>query len=255
VNAIPGVVAQIVVDGAVVQTSAAPGSVVGPLALGAGRHVLELRSGSSVVVNAQFSVAGGASLDVVAHRAADQRMTPLITVFRNDLSPVGPGKARLVVSHVAVAEPADIRLDRKPYFRNVANAESLSLTVPAGGYSLDVVPTAGVARSILAPVRVLLTSGTLTRVFAYGDPAQNTSDAIVQILKVPVVGAGAPSSVSTGDGGQAADQVLGSPTRPWNLIAVGVVSTGLVAVLLTGVTAARRGALRGDRFLRVRPRA
>src|SRR5512135_1397710 len=89
VNAIAGTTAQVVVDGAVVRASAAPGSVVGPLSLVPGQHVIELRSGAATVVSARFSLAGRESLDVVAHRAADQAMTPLVTVFRNDMAPVG----------------------------------------------------------------------------------------------------------------------------------------------------------------------
>lgn len=249
VNAISGTTAQVVVDGSVVQASAAPGSVTGPLPLPPGQHVLELRSGSSVVVSARFTVAAGDNLDVVAHRAADAAMTPLITVFRNDLSAVGPGKTRLVVSHVAVAEPADIRVNGKPYFRNVANAESLSVVVPAGAYSVDVVPTATASKSILAPVKVSLAAGTLTRVFAYGNPDQGTSDAIVQVLRVPVVGAGRPSSVHTGDGGQAAADLVSSPAGRW-----GVIGAGVVGFALAGLAGTRSGAARGAQLLRSRPR-
>jgi hypothetical protein len=250
VNALAGTTAQVVVDGAVVQASAGPGTVVGPLALTPGQHVLQLRSGSSAVVTARFSVSARESLDVVAHRAADQAMTPLITVFRNDLSPVGPGKARLVVSHVAVAEPADIRVDGKPYFRNVANAESLSVVVPARRYSLDVVPTATAGKSILAPVRVSLAAGTLTRVFAYGNPEQDSSAAIVQVLKVPVVGAGAPSSVHTGDGGQAAQELVTSPAGAWALVAAGA-----IGATAAGVAGVRQGAARSGRLLGSRSRS
>jgi hypothetical protein len=249
VNAIAGTTAQVVVDGSVVQASAAPGTVVGPLTLTDGSHVLELRSETAAVVSARFTVASGENLDVVAHRAADVAMTPVITVFRNDLSAVGPGKTRLVVSHVAVAEPADIRLNDKPYFRNVANAESLSVVVPAGSYSLDVVPTAATGKTVLAPVRVAAAPGTLTRVFAFGNPDQNTSDAIIQVLKVPVVGAGKPSSVHTGDGGQAAEASVASPARTW-----GLVGATLAGFALAGVAGTRSGAARSARLLRSRPR-
>lgn len=248
VNAIAGATAQVLLDGSVAQESAAPGSVIGPLALRSGQHVLELRSGSSTVVSARFTVASGESLDVVAHRAADAAMSPVITVFRNDLSPVGPGKTRLVVSHVAVAEPADIRLDGRPYFRNVANAESLSVVVPAGSYSLDVVPTAATGKSILAPVRVTAGPGSLTRVFAYGNPEQDSSDAIVQVLEVPVSGAGTPSSVHTGDGGQAADELVASPLRAW-----GLAGACVVGFVLAGLAGTRSGAARSARLLGSRP--
>lgn len=248
VQAIAGTTAQVSVDGTVVQAAAPAKSVIGPLQLSPGQHVVELTSGSTVVVSARFTVSAGDNLDVVAHRAADTAMTPLITVFRNDLSAVGPGKTRLVVSHVAVAEPADIRVDGKPYFRNVANAESLSVVVPAGSYSLDIVPTATANKNILAPVRISLAPGTLTRVFAIGNPEDNTSDAIVQVLKVPVVGAGAPTSVHTGDGGQAAG-FAGSATRTWSLMGAAVIGLGLA-----GLTGARLGSARSARIIGSRPR-
>jgi len=250
VNALAGTTTQVVLDGAVARASADPGAVIGPLKLTAGQHVLELRSGLTAVVSARFTVAGGENLDVVAHRASDVAMTPVITVFRNDLSSVGPGKARLVVSHVAVAPPADIRVNGNPYFRNVANAESLSVVVPAGSYSLDVVPTVGAGKTILAPVRVSAAAGTLTRVFAYGSPEQSSSGAIVQVLKVPVVGAGKPSSVHTGDGGQAADEFVASPTRTWGLVGAAVVGFGLA-----GLAGTRSGSAASARVLRSRPRS
>jgi hypothetical protein len=249
VNALAGTSAQVVLDGSVTRASADAGSVIGPLNLTAGQHVLELRTGSTAVVSARFTVAAGENLDVVAHRAADVAMTPVITVFRNDLSSVGPGKSRLVVSHVAVAPPADIRVNGKPYFRNVANAESLSVVVPAGSYSLDVVPTVAAGKTILAPVRVSVATGTLTRVFAYGNPEQSTAGAIVQVLKVPVVGAGKPSSVHTGDGGQAADELVASSGRTWGLVGAAVCGFGLA-----GLAGARSGSAASARVLRSRPR-
>ena len=250
VYVVHGIVAStvsIVIDGSVVQAAVAPKSVVGPLTLAAGKHVIELRAGAVSLASAQFSVTAGDSLDVVAHRASDQAMTPVITVFRNDLSAVGPGKTRLVVSHVAVAPPADIRVDGKPFFRNVANGESLSLVVPAKTYSVDVVPTAG-GSPILAPVRVGLKAGFLTRVFAIGSVADSSTDAIVQNLPVPVVGAGAPRSVHTGDGGQAADSLVGAGRPLWTMVALGLgFGLGVTALLGTARGPGRLAAVTGSR--------
>lgn len=230
VQALAGTTADVLVDGSLVRAAATPKTVIGPLWLAAGQHVVRLRSGGSGLVSARFTVVGGGSLDVVAHRAADTRTTPVVTVFANDLSPVAPGKTRLVVSHVAVAEPADIRVDGRPFFRNVADGESLSLVVPARPYTLDVVATASGSRSILAPARVTLGAGTLTRVFAFGDPDAKTSDAIVQVLRVPVVGAGRPTVVHTGDGGQAAQQLVSRRTAPWPALVLGTGVLGLASV-------------------------
>ena len=69
-------------------------------------------------------------------------------------------------------------------------------------------PVAG-GGTILRPVRLTLKAGTLTRVFAVGDPSNGTADAVVQVLPVGVAGSGVPTSVHTGDGGQAADEVVG----------------------------------------------
>jgi hypothetical protein len=248
VHGIPGATASISVDGSVVQAAAAPKSVIGPLQLSPGQHIADFKVGSTTLVSARFSVSAGESLDVVAHRAADKPGTPVITVFRNDLSSVGPGKTRLVVSHVALAEPSDIRVDGKPFLRNVANGESLSLVVPAKEYSLDVVSTATGARTILAPVKIALQAGTLTRVFAIGNPDEKTMDAIVQVLKVPVVGAGQPKFVHTGDGGQAADQVIGSG-RPLQVGMAGLAG----ALVLATVAGAVRGSVRSVRVTGSRP--
>jgi len=91
VHGIVGSTATISVDGSTVREQAAAKSVVGPLKLAPGQHVVELRDGTSVLVTARFTVTAGDSLDVVAHRASDAAMSPVVTVFRNDLSAVGPG--------------------------------------------------------------------------------------------------------------------------------------------------------------------
>jgi hypothetical protein len=245
VQGLVGTSVDVDVDGKVVARDARAKDIVGPLDLAAGQHVVTLRNGNETVATARFSVAAGASIDVVAHLTADADREPQIMVFRNNLQPVGPGKTRLVVSHTAVAPPADIRIDGRPFFRNVAPGESLSLVVPARTYSVDVVPSSGGAR-ILPPVDLTVRAGTLTRVFAIGDPAAGTADAIVQVLPVAVTGSGRPSSVPTGDGGQAADEILGAAggmRTPAVAAALGLGGVLLLAGALR--TPGARGALRG----------
>ncbi len=208
-NAVVGSPADVVIDGQDVHPALAPKAFLGPLRVTAGKHVITLLTASGALAKASFTVAAGASVDVVAHRMADSAMSPAVTVFPNSTAPVGPGKARLVVSHVAVAPPADIRVDGAALFRNVANGESLSLVVPAKAYSVDIVPTATTGPEILAPVRLSVRAGTLTRVFAVGNPADGSADAVVQVISVPVVGSGTPRLVRTGDGGQAATSFVG----------------------------------------------
>jgi len=221
VHAILGTPVDVDVDGRRFADAARPKSVLGPLTLTAGRHVVVLRSGTRTVTTASFLVPAGRSIDLVAARAADTAQSPRVVVFRNDLDPVGRGKTRLVVAHAAVAPPADVRLDGSVLFRDVASGESLTLLVPAKSYTVDAVPVAG-GGAVLDPVELSLKAGTLTRVFAVGDPSAGTADAVVQVLKVDVVGSGVPKRVPTGDGGQAADEVVGAPAvPPWVAVAAG----------------------------------
>jgi hypothetical protein len=234
VHAILGETVDVFVDGKNVCPDAAPKTVVGPLKLAAGSHRLQLKGASGVLLTSKFTVKAGTSADVVAYRAADSAGTPSAMVFPNNKKAIGPGKSRLVVSHVAAAPPADIKVDGKPVFRNVANGESLWLDVPAKTYSVEVVPTTGGA-PILKTVSLTLKAGTLTRVFAIGDPGAGTADAIVQAVPIPVVGAVKPRSVHTGDGGQAAELfVTAGPLSTRSSLAIAVLGLLLLAASRVG---------------------
>ncbi|MDQ1294033.1 MAG: hypothetical protein QG608_1916 [Actinomycetota bacterium] len=204
VHGVMGAKADVLVDDRTVAVAASSRKIVGPLSLAPGSHVLTLRDATETITAARFTVPAGDSIDVVAHRRSDSTRAPAVTVFANDRSAVGEGKARLVVSHLAVAPPSDIRVNGKPVFRNVVNGESLSLVLPARTYTVDIMPTVGTGQPVLDPVRIDLKAGTLTRLFAVGDPAARTVDAVVQELPLPRGLAAVPEKVSTGDGGQAA---------------------------------------------------
>ena len=89
-------------------------------------------------------------------------------------------------------------------FANVANGESLTLTVPAGSYTVDIVPTAATAPVVFGPVTLPVKAASLTRVFAIGVAATGSMDAVVQVLPLTARGSGIPpASVNAGDGGQA----------------------------------------------------
>jgi hypothetical protein len=239
VHGILGTPLSVDVDGRRIADAAAPKTVLGPLTLPVGRHVVALRTGTRTLTSASFEVQAGRSIDVVAHRAADPAQTARVVVFRNDLSPVGRGRTRLVVAHTAVSPPVDVRVDGSVLFRDVASGEALSLLVPAKTYTVDVVPVTG-SDTVLRPVRLTLKAGTLTRVFAVGNPSSGTADAVVQVLPVGVAGSGVPASVPTGDGGQAADEVVGrGPGRTF----LGTLAGGLfVLALLARALPGRPGA-------------
>ncbi len=238
VHGIVGVPADVLLDGRPVANSAAPKTVIGPLRLPPGNHVVTLRNGTATVVSARFAVTAGTSIDVVAHRSADASRAGVVTVFVNDLEPVGPGKTRLVVSHVAVAPPADIQVDGTALFRNVANGESLSVTVPAKSYRLAIVPTGG-GPQILAATGVRVQAGTLTRVFAVGDASANSAAAVVQVIEAAGQGR-TPTLVRTGDGGQAAESFVSAGRGVGSTTVFLLSLTSAVALGLAWVIVARR---------------
>jgi hypothetical protein len=232
IHGIQGQDLDIVVDDKTVASGAKPKAIVGPLKLAPGSHSVAVKKGSSDVATSTFSVKSGQSLDLVAHRQADASMAPIFTVFDNNIRAVGPGKLRLTVAHVAAAPPADIKVDGNVLFNNVANGESLTLVVPAKTYRVEVVPAASQGDAILGPVDLDTKKGTLTRVFAVGNVAQKSMDAVVHVLDVQVSGAARPSLVASGDGGQAAQSFTddGSPAVP-------VLVAGLAGGLAVGLLA------------------
>ena len=237
----------ITVDGKSVATAAPAKTIVGPLTLSAGTHSITAESPSGTgTVTASMSLAAGANVDAVIHRQVDPSKAPVVTTFPNDLSTVAAGSGRLIVAHVAAVGPADVRVDQKVLFANIANGEALTVTVPGGKYKVDIVPTATSGPVVFGPADVPVAQTALTRVFAIGVAATNSMDAVVQVLPLSARGSGAtPSTVNAGDGGQAADLVAaahGSSDRS-GLVALGVV--GVAALLLmAGRRAASRRASR-----------
>ena len=240
VQGLPGQTLDVLLDGRTVQKAAKVKTIVGPLRLASGRHVVQLRNGSAVVATTAFKVTSGSSTDLVVHSMADATMGPQITAFANDLRPVAPGKVRLAVAHTAAAPAADIRVDGAVLFRNVANSESLTLVVPAKTYSIDIVPSASAGPVILGPVTLTLKAGTLTRVFAIGSVANGTVDAIVQTIHITVIGAAAPRSVPTGDGGQTATSFVGGGL-PAPMLGAGLVTALALAIAWVGRARRRSG--------------
>jgi hypothetical protein len=203
VHALAGPAADISLDGDPIETGAQPKTIVGPLDVAPGEHVVSFTPEGASPVSASVDVGAGESADVVAHQGADPTSAAILTVFPNDLSAVAPGKARLVVAHTATVPPADIRVNGDVLFSNVANGEALTLEVPGGTYEVDIVPAATDGPVVFGPVDLAVAAEKLNRVYAFGNPEAQSMDAIVRTATLPVEGSGLPGEVQTGDGGQA----------------------------------------------------
>ncbi len=246
---VAGATMTLTLDGRQIAASAAAKRVIGPLSVTPGRHVVRaVPSGGGPAVEATVAVGSGRSVDAVVHRQVDPSAAPVITTYQNDLSKVTPGSGRISVAHTAAVGPADIRVKGKVLFENVANGEHLTLTVPAGTYPVDIVPTGATSPVVLGPVDLSVQKNALTRVFAIGVAATGSMDAIVQVLPLQPRGSGAqPGRVDAGGGGQAAALSSGAPSAggvatPTQLWAGLTLAAGSLLFAAAGLWASRRPA-------------
>jgi hypothetical protein len=84
--------------------------------------------------------------------------------------------------------------------------------VPAATYTVEIVPAGAKGPVLLGPAKLSVKAGSITRVFAIGNPKAKTMTVAVQVLATSTKAVSAvPTTVNTGTGGQA--EKLGLTTR------------------------------------------
>jgi len=205
IQGLPGKTVEVSVDGKTLARDVKTAGVVGPFKVRAGSRTLTFTDGGSTLDEKKVSLKAGSSTDLVLHLPVSASDDPMVTAFKNDLAAVPKGKAAVSVAHTAAVPPADIRVDGKVLFANVANGESLYLVVPVGTYSVDIVPAGETKPVVLGPLDLAVKGGSLNRVYAVGDPSSKTMNVAVHVISTPAMGSERPADVNTGTGGQAAD--------------------------------------------------
>jgi hypothetical protein len=203
VQGLPGKNLDVAVDGESVAEDVKTAAVAGPFKVKPGSRMVTFSEDGTTVLENTFSIKEGSKADVVAHLPASPSGDPLVTVYKYDAVKVPKGKALLVVSHVAAVPPADIRVNDQVLFANIANGESLELTVPVATYKVSIVPTGETKPVFFGPVSLTVKGGAINRVYAVGDPEKKTMNVAVHVLTAGTTGSGKPSEVNTGTGGQA----------------------------------------------------
>jgi len=204
VQGLPGQQVDVAIDGKSVATNVDTAALVGPFDVAGGARTVTITSGGETLVKRKVNVKANTSSDVVVHLPAQGDGEATITAYRNDRWSVPKDKAALTVSHTAAVPPADIQVNGKPLFTDVANGESLSLVVPVATYRVGIVPTGESKPFFFGPVELTVKGGALNRVYAIGDPTKKTMNVAVHVLTAAQLGSAAPSRVDTGTGGQAA---------------------------------------------------
>jgi hypothetical protein len=204
IQGLPGRSVDISIDDKTVARGIGTAKVAGPFTVKAGTRKVTYSDGGKVLLERVWKVRPGISQDVILHLPGTSDNTPMITVFTNDLSAVPKGKAALTVAHTARVGKADVRVDGKVLFADIANGQSLNLVVPVQTYKVAIVPAGKAAPVVLGPVTLTVKGGALNRVYAIGDPSQKTMNVAVHVIDVASTGSGRPTWVKTGTGGQAA---------------------------------------------------
>jgi hypothetical protein len=204
VQAVPGRAVEMRVDGRELHRAHA-GEVIGPVRLPAGRHVFAFVSSGGSVVRSTVWLRPGSSADVVLHRPAAVGGASLVTLFPTPTRPIRAGWARIVVAATATLVPADVRVDDRVVFANIANGESATIDVTAGRHLVALVPSGQPGPAVLGPLEFTVAAGTVTMVYAAGGPPAGAPRAIVHTMALGQDGQFTPGDVHTGSVGLARD--------------------------------------------------
>ncbi len=201
VQAVPDVSVDVTIDGRDLSKSVATGKVLGPYPLDAGKHQLDFTGAGGLSISTSVTLKAGESQDVVLHMPASVQGDPVVNSYRTPTSPINPGNARVLVAHTATVAPADVVVDGNVVFTNIANGEFATADVPAGKHVVELLPTGESGNPILGPLEVTLTAGTVTNVYAIGNPADNSMSLVAHEAPLKLTDADEPSEIDTGSAG------------------------------------------------------
>jgi hypothetical protein len=202
IQAVPGAAVDVAIDGRPVATGALVAEVLGPFDLTPGEHDVSF-SGDGMSVESTLDVAAGEASDVVLHLPADVGGDPVVHSYAAPTGPIGPGKARVMLAHTATVAPADVEVDGKTVFTNIANGEFADADVPQGTINVALLPSGSNGDPILGPLSVDLEARTLSMIYAYGNPRDGSMNVIAHTSLLSADGSVEPSRIDTGSAGLA----------------------------------------------------
>jgi hypothetical protein len=200
IQAVPKLTLSVTVDGEQDQDAVAEGTILDPLSLSEGSHEIAFSDGQQDIRSTVKVTAGGSS-DVVVHRPAEVGGTPVVSVYPTDEDPIAAGKARVLLAHTATTAPADVVVDGQTVFTNIANGEFAQGDLAAGHHVVSLLPAGVTGKPILGPLDVTLKAGTITSVYAVGNPKDGSMNVIVRTISGTASGDAPPSGVDTGSAG------------------------------------------------------
>jgi hypothetical protein len=232
-HALPGFTADVYVNGKLTLSGFKPETATDPLELPAGRYRIEIRDvgadpTSEPALAGTVTLKVGENVSIIAGLTVDG--DPQLNVFRNALTRVPPGRARLIVRNVADVASIGVRLDGKRVFGSVRHGDQQNARLePGGPYQLEATVSGDVA---IGAEDLMLQEGTVGIVYAVGSARKGTLDFMFQTIRELQ---SSPTSVLTGDGGLATPPALPA----WALATMMLAALGLGLATVLGRRRAR----------------
>jgi hypothetical protein len=234
-NAVPGLVADVWVDGERILEDVAPGALAGTLDVPAGGATLVVTDaaapddGTADAGPLDVDLHPGASATAVAH--LDAGGAPTATLFPDDASATAPGEGRLTVRHVAAAPAVDVLAGGAVVLRGLAPGQEGSVELPVGTPSITLAATE-TGEPVLGPAGVTVAEGRTSVLYAWGSLDAGT-------LASRTVGPAGPAPrAPAGPAGLVTDPV-GPDVPAWSYAVVAIAAALALAALGRG-RAARR---------------
>ena len=231
-HAVPGLTVDVYVNGERTLNNFKPGTLAGPLSLGAGTYEVAITAGDAdddsdpAIGPIDLKLKAGENYTAVAH--LEENGDPTATLFTNDISKTDAGQGRLTVRHTAAAPAVDILAGGDAVISDLSNPDEKVLDLDAGTVEAAVA-AAGDTDPVIGPADVIVEEGKNTIVYAWGSLDDDNLKLAVQTISGLH---SSPNGVNAGQAGLADD-------RNW--------AGSLFAVLLVGGAFALAG-----RTLRVR---
>lgn len=169
VHGVPRLTVTVCLDGSPAIPDFTPGEIVSGVPVGAGDHEVTIVADgdpcSAAVLEAEVTLEAGKNYTAVAHLTAEG--DPTLSLFRNNVRPLKPGQARLVVRHTAAVPAVDVFANGARIFQGLENGDSAAIRVPKGIYAAWV-SAAGDWRPVIGPGVLRLRSGYAYQVYAWG---------------------------------------------------------------------------------------
>jgi hypothetical protein len=237
-HALPGFTADVYVNGKLTLSGFKPETATDPIELPAGRYRIEIRDvgadpASEPALAGTVTLKAGENLSIIAGLTVDG--DPQLNVFRNGLTRVPPGRARLIVRNVADVASIGVRLDGKRVFGSVPHGDQQRAQLEAAGpHQLEATVSGDVA---IGAEDLMLQEGTVGIVYAVGSASGGTLDFMFQTIRELQ---SSPTSVLTGDGGLATSTALPA----WALATMTLAALGFGVGTVLGRRRARDPSIR-----------